>query len=197
MLGTLLAIAVALQSPPSETQAVAVGVRLGLDRTAIPYSVYEHTGTGGVVGAHASVPIWQHLSVQPEISFASKEFVLSYRNTDRVRASFLELAALAVVPTADQPPYLFVGAGPALAFRVGGIPRVTPPYGSQPDDWRRADVEVVVAGGILAKVSERTRFRLDVRYVHGLLDLDPDVDHSDPRVRTWQFGCAVEWRSKR
>lgn len=180
------------QSPPLD--GVFFGAHLGLDASKLDGSTGDASfGVGAVASVSVAAPVSRHFWIQPEVGLSTKHADGSCRTERTCRIDFLDVSTLAVLRGRKGSIRPFAGVGPAVAFRIGAsLPEYHGWYGSKPTEWRRVDVQLVATLGLSSDVSARTVMTIDVRYWHGLLDLDPSVDYSDPRVRSWQFRFGLE-----
>lgn len=199
MLGTSLLLAVAMSAPVSEGKTL-LGGQFGFDVShLVQYGIdHQESGTGGLGAVYVMLPLSRHLSIQPDLSIVRRDLYVRYRSDRQIQLPFVELTTQAVFSKVFERSYLFAGVGPAVALRVGarGPDELVGYYGSPVAEWRRTSLAGVAMAGVGVHVSQRMAFRLEARFVHGLQDLDPAVDSSDPQLRSWQFRCGLEWHLK-
>ncbi len=196
MLGASLILAAALSTPSGDNAKALVGVQVGLDfsKVAEVTGLERPADTGGVLAAYVALPLSRHVWIQPDLSIARRKLSVGYgKSSDQVELRFAEVAMLAVFSIGIERSYLFCGVGPSLAVRVGAIQSGYHLY----EDWRRASFEVLAVAGVGLDVSQRLTGRLEFRYVHGLQDLDPALDHWDRHLGSAQLKFGLEWRLRR
>ena len=197
MLGTTsLLLAATVLAPGSETGRTLLGGQFGFDIShVVSYGIdHQPSGTGGVGAVYVTLPLSRHFSIQPDLSIVRKDLYVRYRSDRQIQLPFGELTTLAVFSQGFERSYLFAGAGPALALRIGarGPDDLVAYYGSPIAEWRRSTLEVVAMAGVGVYASQSLAFRLEARYVHGLQDLDPAADYSDPTTSV----VAVQVRAR-
>ena len=175
-------------------QTITTGVRVGFDFSSMPNageaidqvvrrpSTETSSKTGALFGGFVTVPLWNQLSVQPELQFVMKGVNLNEAagaGSVSARVRYLEFPVLLryTVPVSDHTGYVLVG--PTFGVKAGTSGQLSGP--SQTADVnidsaiRSFDGGLAFAGGL-----EYNRYLFEVRFTQGLNDVAAEsFPHAD------------------
>jgi opacity protein-like surface antigen len=167
--------------------AVGFGVKLGLtvtnfaseDAEDTPFLNFENK-LGFAAGGLASIPLSPMVSLQPEFMFVTKgaDVEVVGENLGYIALNYLEVPVLLRVDvpvTGSVAP--FIVAGPALGFVLSA--RFVNNDGDTEnleDDIDDLDLGFILGGGLGIPLSSGGLFEIEVRYEHGLSDINDDRD---------------------
>ena len=189
----LLALVVASAAPAAAQ--IGYGIKAGVNVSNLTFESDDDVPTsariGALAGVFATIPIGGRLSVQPEAIYTAKGASLDDAGlASDYLVDYLEVPLLVRLRLTRG---IYVAAGPTVALRLRARSR-TPFGGSTEEIDLTDDVESFEAGVAAAGGLEWRRWVVDVRYTHGLTDVDADTsDTVAIRNRTVSVAAGIRF----
>jgi hypothetical protein len=199
--GAILTAIFAFVATPVFAQGVTGGVKVGVNFADVSTDTdddldeeFEELGdfgwkTGFVAGGFVDVPLTEQFSFQPEILFTQKGSKAEFEDIEvNLNITQVQVPLLFKARFAGETVRPFIMFGPGFGFTAKAETEVD---GFDPEDLDDAiesvEFSIIVAGGVQFGPAS-----VEVRYDHGLNDLDTD-EFAEAKTRTFSVLFGFGW----
>jgi Outer membrane protein beta-barrel domain len=191
----LLGVVFSLAACPVVAQVRGFGVKAGVDVATEPVTPADESTqrrwyTGLVAGAFYTQPLVSRFDMQVDALYAAKGARVRIAGLNQtIQIDYVEVPVLFRAHAGRY----YAAAGPSAAIRLRARARISFPGSIESVDIgnevERADYGVAAGGGV-----DFRRFVFDVRYTHGIKDIDADrTDASHTKNRTVAITAGVRF----
>jgi hypothetical protein len=189
-----LVLLVCLTATPAFAQNFSAGVKAGVNFSKLSFDPEQDfccdNKTGFVGGLFVTAPLSDVISIQPEFLYSmigAKSDFEGFKSTIDVRVFQVPILLRADFSGSTVRP--FVLAGPSFGFKLSAKEKFEGDEDDLDDTVESVDLGFTIGGGVQFGAGS-----LEVRYTHGLRNLDKDPDDEGLDVRSRVFAVLAGFR---